>query len=152
MFDCRRFSSYASLTLLLASLPGCAGTPRYSKAGAYAVRPSYEDVKPEPRVKPDPAKHALEGVASYYGKEFHGRRTANGEKLDINDRTAAHRTLPFGTWVRVTAVESEKSVEVRINDRGPFQKNRVIDLTPAAAQKIGLDVQGLLKVRIEILE
>ncbi len=91
------------------------------------------------------------GVASYYGKRFHGRRTANGERFNMNALTAAHRTLPFGTRVKVTNPSTGRSVTVRINDRGPFHGNRSIDLSRAAAAEIGMVNAGVAKVKIEIL-
>jgi rare lipoprotein A len=86
------------------------------------------------------------GVASWYGPGFHGRKTANGERFDMNALTAAHRTLPLGTQVRVTNSHTGQSVVVRINDRGPYVGRRVIDLSKASAQAIG--VSGLAKVSI----
>jgi rare lipoprotein A len=90
------------------------------------------------------AKTFQRGVASWYGPGFHGRLTANGERFNTNSLTAAHRTLPFGTRVRVTNAETGRSVVVRINDRGPFTKGRVIDLSKAAARAIG--VAGVAQV------
>ncbi|MBK7103768.1 MAG: septal ring lytic transglycosylase RlpA family protein [Ignavibacteriae bacterium] len=92
-----------------------------------------------------------DGIASWYGKEFHGKSTANGETYDKNDFTAAHRTLPFGSIVRVTNSENNKSVIVRINDRGPFAKNRIIDLSQKAAQKIEMISSGSAKVELRLL-
>jgi rare lipoprotein A len=86
------------------------------------------------------------GVASWYGPGFHGRKTANGERFDMNALTAAHRTLPLGTQVRVTNTHTGQSVVVRINDRGPYVGRRVIDLSKASAQAIGL--LGVAKVSI----
>jgi rare lipoprotein A len=88
------------------------------------------------------------GVASWYGGKFHGRKTASGERFNENALTAAHRTLRFGTWVEVENLRNGKKVKVRINDRGPFTKGRIIDLSQAAAQKIGLS--GVGQVRISI--
>ncbi len=92
------------------------------------------------------------GLASWYGQPFHGRRTASGETFDMNQYTGAHRTLPFGTRVRVTLLSSGRSVVVRINDRGPFVENRIIDLSRAAAQEIGLLPLGVGRVQIEVLD
>jgi rare lipoprotein A len=92
-----------------------------------------------------------EGLASWYGGKFQGRRTANGEIFDTNEFTAAHKTLPFGTVVKVTSLENGKSTVVRINDRGPFIPGRIIDLSRAAAAAIGLAGKGVAKVRIEVL-
>jgi rare lipoprotein A len=86
------------------------------------------------------------GRASWYGPGFHGRRTASGETLNTNDLTAAHRTLPFGTKVRVVNKKTGKSVVVRINDRGPYAHGRVIDLSKASAQAIGISGVGSVTV------
>ena len=83
-------------------------------------------------------RHTETGLASWYGKAHHGRRTASGERFDMQALTAAHRTLAFGTIVRVTDVASGRSVNVRINDRGPFGNGRIIDLSYAAARKLGM--------------
>ena len=91
------------------------------------------------------------GIASYYGGKFHGRKTANGERFDMHALTAAHKTLPLGTKVRVTHVKTGKSVVVRINDRGPYIKGRVIDLSRRAARELGMIRSGVAKVRVEIL-
>lgn len=91
------------------------------------------------------------GEASYYADKFHGRQTANGEIFDNGKMTAAHKTLPFGTKVRVTNVSNGKSVEVRINDRGPFVKGRIIDLSRAAAEELGMIHSGVAKVEVEII-
>ncbi len=91
------------------------------------------------------------GVASYYGGRFHGRRTASGERYDKNALTAAHKTLPFGTVVRVTAEWNQKSVDVRINDRGPYSKGRVIDISTAAAAELGMLSKGVGQVSLEIV-
>jgi rare lipoprotein A len=91
------------------------------------------------------------GIASYYAHEFDGRRTASGEVYDMNKLTAAHPSLPFGTIVKVTNLENEKSVEVRINDRGPFKKGRVIDVSYEAAKRLDFVRQGLVEVRVEAI-
>ncbi|NNE49195.1 MAG: septal ring lytic transglycosylase RlpA family protein [Altererythrobacter sp.] len=91
------------------------------------------------------------GHASYYGRRFHGRLTANGERFDMRAMTAAHKTLPFGSVVRVTNRRNGRSVVVRINDRGPFVRGRTIDLSRAAAEEIGLVKTGVGEVRIELL-
>ncbi|WP_427968444.1 septal ring lytic transglycosylase RlpA family protein [Altererythrobacter sp.] len=92
------------------------------------------------------------GMASYYGRKFHGRRTASGERFDMNALTAAHRTLPFGSLVRVTNPRNGRSVVVRINDRGPFARGRMIDLSRAAAEQIGLIRRGHGKVELALLK
>jgi rare lipoprotein A len=92
------------------------------------------------------------GVASYYGDEFHGRKTASGEKYNKNELTCAHKTYPFGTKLRVTRLDNKKSVIVRVNDRGPFIKGYVVDLSKKAAQEIGMIEDGIIKVKIELVE
>ena len=93
------------------------------------------------------------GLATWYGGEFHGRRTASGEKYNMFAMTAAHKTLPFNTWVRVTNLENGKSVVVRINDRGPFKhkRERIIDLSLAAARKLDMLEAGSAEVKLEVL-
>lgn len=92
------------------------------------------------------------GLASHYGPEWDGRRTASGATFHNSELTAAHKTLPFGTKVRVTLLSTQKSVVVRINDRGPFTRGREIDLSDEAARRIGLDRHGVAEVLIEVLE
>ena len=93
-----------------------------------------------------------EGMASYYGPNFHGKCcTASGETVNMYDLTAAHRTLPFGTRVKVTNLKNQRTVIVRINDRGPFHGGRIIDLSTGAFQKIATKNQGVIKVRLAIL-
>ena len=98
------------------------------------------------------AAEPKEGEASYYADTLDGNKTASGEPYDKDALTAAHRTLPFGTRVKVTYLKTGKSVEVLINDRGPHVKNRIIDLSGAAAREIGLIEDGHGKVKLEILE
>ncbi len=99
-----------------------------------------------------PVGTSMVGLASWYGPEFHGKRTASGEIFDMNDMVAAHRTLPFGTYVRVTNLENGRSVIVRIIDRGPWKKDRIIDLSYAAARALGMIEKGVVPVRIEVVE
>ena len=96
--------------------------------------------------------HDLVGKASWYGDKFHGKLTASGETYNMNANTAAHKTLPFGTIVRVTNTDNNKSVDVKINDRGPYVKGRVIDLSHKAFAKIGNVKQGTVPVKIEIVD
>lgn len=102
-----------------------------------------------------PRAHAgetMSGQASYYGQPHAGRATASGELFDPSEMTAAHRTIPFGTRVRVTNQENGKSVEVRINDRGPFVPGRIIDVSRAAAEALGFVGAGTACVRLEVLD
>ena len=93
----------------------------------------------------------MEGLASWYGGQFQGRPTASGELFDTNQLTAAHRTLPFGTIVRVTRIDNGLEVEVRINDRGPFVDGRVIDLSFAAASALEMTGDGVAPVRLTVV-
>jgi rare lipoprotein A len=94
--------------------------------------------------------HKLNGTASWYGPRFNGKKTSSGEKFNQNNMTASHKTLPFGTKVKVTNLDNHKTVTVTINDRGPFIKGRIIDLSKGAAKKI--DMSGTEKVSLQILE
>jgi len=98
-----------------------------------------------------PVSKRFFGLASHYGPEWDGRQTASGERFDNSKLTAAHKTLPFGTRVRVTLLSTQKSVVVRINDRGPFVRGRIIDLSDEAARRIGLDRHGVAEVLVEVL-
>jgi len=91
------------------------------------------------------------GIASWYGAKFHGRKTANGEIYDMNTLTAAHRTLPMPSYVRVTNLENGRSLVVKVNDRGPFAKGRIIDMSRRGSQLLGFQKQGTAKVRVQIL-
>jgi rare lipoprotein A len=117
-----------------------------SVAASPATRPQGLGAPRGPRLTG--AGHGLTGLASYYGK---GETTATGERFDPTAMTAAHRTLPFGTRVRVTRVDTGNSVVVRINDRGPFKPDRVIDLSEGAAENLGMTSVGLTPVRLEVL-
>jgi rare lipoprotein A len=103
------------------------------------------------RVKPSAPENIQTGTASWYGPNFHGKTTSNKEVYDMHDLTAAHNSLPFGTYVVVTNLNNGKSVTVRINDRGPFVKGRIIDLSYAAAKAIDMVGTGTAPVKLEIL-
>ena len=98
------------------------------------------------------ARRISTGVVSWYGDKFHGRKTASGEKYDKHELTAAHKSLPFGTKVKVTNIRNGKSVVVEINDRGPYAKSRVLDLSQAAFSEIGHTNTGVMKVEYEIIK
>lgn len=110
------------------------------------LRPALSD-----RIAEEPAAATWTGVASWYGAQFAGQRTASGDTFDPSELTAAHRTLAFGTVVRVTHLDTGRSVEVEITDRGPYVKGREIDLSRAAAETIGLVGKGHAKVMLEVL-
>lgn len=159
---------------LLAVLTGCAtappAPPRSSFPPGPAARPAVTaptapadpmegpapanlSVAPEPELLAGEAARELErGRASWYGPRFHGRRTASGERYDMHALTAAHKTLPFGTLVRVRSLVTGHEVEVRINDRGPFSPGRVIDVSRAAAEALGMMGLGVKDVLLMVPE
>jgi len=119
-------------------------------------QPQVRPVPPPPTPIPAPASPpetdwVERGLASWYGEPYHGRRSASGETYDMHRLTAAHRTLEFGSLVRVTRRDNGAAVEVRINDRGPFIEGRIIDLSFAAAKTIGLDIDGVAPVEIRLI-
>jgi len=131
-----RLTRFTALLLLALLASGCA------------------DRQPAQPTKAPPATHdrfSQSGKASYYARMHHGQRTANGETHDQNALVAAHRSLPFGTRVRVTNEQNGKQVVVRINDRGPFRRGRIIDLSRAAAAQLDMLESGVIRVRIETL-
>lgn len=92
------------------------------------------------------------GMASWYGSDFHNKKTSNGETYNMNDFTAAHRTLPMPSMVRITNLENGRSIKVRVNDRGPFVKNRIIDVSKRVAQELKFHTQGVTRVKVEYLK
>lgn len=112
--------------------------------------------RPDVDAGAEPPRVRQTGLASYYGPGLHGRRTASGERFDQTEMTAAHRTLPLGTRVRVTNLENGASVVLTINDRGPYGRNRrrgaIIDVSKGAAQRLDFITDGLTRVRVEVLD
>jgi rare lipoprotein A len=129
------------------ALTGCATGPALVKAPPPEIPP--RPAAPAPKVAPRPA---ATGTASWYGKAHHGQPTASGETYDMHALTAAHPSLPLGTRVRVTNVKNDRSVEVRINERGPFVRGRILDLSYAAAQELGALPDGAFRVKLYVLE
>ena len=127
----RRIKVFHLLCILLCvSITGCASHPRYrAKPISYQI-----------------------GYTSYYAHKFHGRPTASGEIFDMNGISAAHRELPLGTIIRVTHLGNGKSIIVKVNDRGPFIKGRILDLSLGAAKKLDMVNEGVAKVKIEIVK
>ena len=113
---------------------------------------SVEDEKKVEDILESTAHEISTGVVSWYGGKFHGRKTASGEKYDKDELTAAHKSLPFGTKVKVTNIRNGKSVVVEINDRGPYAKSRVLDLSQAAFSEIGHTNTGVMQVEYEIIK
>ena len=155
---------YIGLFLLAIALTGCASqevdlnASPYSQAAAIKGKGGVYKVGKPYRIKgttyyPKEDYHYSEvGMASWYGSDFHNKRTANGEKYDMNTLTAAHRTLPLPSIVRVTNLENGRSLVLRVNDRGPYAKNRIIDISKRGAQLLGYQTKGVAKVRVELLE
>ncbi len=149
-----------AVALLCALILSCQPSPRFVRNGGGRTSPP--DVAPNPTgdssftstVRPSTGKAllTLEGVASYYAHDFHGKLTSNGETFDMHALTAAHRTFPFGTRILVTNLSNGKTVTVRVNDRGPFVDGRIIDLSMGAAKVIGSFQTGTAKVRLEVLQ
>jgi rare lipoprotein A len=125
-----------ALAVALSIFTGCA-----RKTSAHVPSP----------VKPARVGETETGIASWYGVPYNGRRSANGEIYDMAKLTAAHRTLPFDTWVEVTNLVNNKHVDVRITDRGPFVTGRIIDLSLAAAREIDMVGSGIVRVRIRVI-
>jgi rare lipoprotein A len=164
----------ASVLLPCLLLAGCAGPGQKQVDSAPPPRADLYRVpdavpRPEPRsrggnhspytvfgrtytVMPDARGYRAEGIASWYGMKFHGRQTSNGEIYDVYAMTAAHRSLPLPTFVRVTNLENGRRVIVRVNDRGPFHGDRLIDLSYAAAYRLGFHEKGTARVLVEAIE
>ncbi len=149
-----------TLLFLATVVTGCASQkppratappPEVSRQQQPAPEPTPAPKSPE---KPKEERHegkTEKGLASWYGEPYHGRRTASGEIYDMHEMTAAHRTLAFGTVVKVERRDTGADVKVRVNDRGPFVRGRIIDLSFAAAKKIDLDVDGVAPVKVVVI-
>ncbi len=155
-----RFAPVSVLLVLALALAACSGTRHASNAGAsagdtrgrgiYKVGNPYQ-IDGAWYYPAEDWNYEETGIASWYGEAFHGKDTANGESFDLNAITAAHRTLPMPTIVQVTNLENGRSVQVRVNDRGPYARGRIIDLSRRSAQLLGFEGQGTAKVRVKIL-
>ena len=158
----KAIQAIGGIILASVALAGCAETTLVTNTSKYATEdknnvPAYKLGKPYqiegawyyPKIDYD---YSESGIASWYGPDFHGKSTANGEIFDQNALTAAHKTLPMPTIVRVTNLENGRSIEVRINDRGPFSNNRVIDLTRRGAQLLGFENQGTARVKVQVMK
>jgi rare lipoprotein A len=126
-------------------------TPKYEPRSKYGNPKSYEQNGRRYTLLASADNHKERGVASWYGTKFHGRRTSSGETYDMFKLTAAHKTLPIPAYAKVTNLENGKQVIVKINDRGPFAKGRIIDLSYAAAHKIGMTQKGTARVEVETI-
>ena len=139
----------------------CAPAPRYKSDNSSITTPKKKDKKKNSKNKSDKqnktpsfntSKMVYKGVSSYYGPKFHGKLTANGEIFDMYGVTAAHKEFPFNTVTRVTNEKNGKSLIIRINDRGPYIGDRILDCSFGAAKKLGFVSEGTTPVKIEILE
>ena len=147
---------YGLLALAVLALAACAergvkAPTQQAVSGGYKVGKPYQiaGVWYYPAVD---YNYAETGIASWYGPDFHGLATANGETYDMNALTAAHRTLPMPSMVRVTNLENGRQIALRVNDRGPFANNRILDVSRRAAQLLGFEMQGTARVRVEIMD
>lgn len=149
---------YCCLLLMVLLLVACGGPTYHTRV---LDTPSRPDIKPTQRpyevngqrYQPIPEAEGFveNGIASWYGKDFHGRKTSNGETYDMYAMTAAHKTLPMNVHLKVTNIDNGRSTVVRVNDRGPFVKSRIIDLSYSAANELGVVGPGTAPVRIEAL-
>ena len=162
MVDCSSLlrRHLATWTALAAAsmLAACAQLPSAPPAEQAPVAPAPSETRPPPeRAPPAPSGDIStgwreRGRISLYGKGFEGKPTASGDPFDPARLTMAHRTLPFGTLVRVTNLENQRSVDVVVNDRGPFVSGRIADLSAAAAQRIGMTVDGVVDAMLEVIK
>ena len=153
--DCyRRWTIRALCCTTVFLLIDCASSKRFAERGEQHSSEHKPTTQSDQPVQQNSGKIllTLEGIASYYANDFNGKQTSNGETFDMNALTAAHRTFPFGTKVRVTNLENNKTVIVRVNDRGPFKEGRMMDLSMGAAKEIDLIRTGTAHVRLEVLE
>lgn len=166
----RRGLTAVALLLLAATLtlPGCSSEKSTSRQTTHRVVSGGKTASQTTKRQPAPAKQqgrqtskagsqtkpqgkVEKGQASYYADKFQGRSTASGEKYDKRKFTGAHRTLPFGTVVRVTNTATGQSVDIRINDRGPFKAGRVVDVSRAAAEKLGMIQAGVINCTVQVI-
>ena len=129
---------------LLLIFVNCSSSPRYGSSDYSPKNNSYSKIKKNKKV--------IIGESSFYADDFHGKITANGETYDMYGLTAAHKTLPLNTIIRVTNLSNKKSITLRVNDRGPYVKGRILDCSYGAAIKLDFINQGVAKVKIEVIE
>jgi rare lipoprotein A len=160
MLSSRRLAASLALVVLALVLAACSGTRHAPAAnaaagdmrgkGLYKVGNPYQ-IEGVWYYPAEDWSYDETGIASWYGEAFHGKDTANGETFDLNAMTAAHRTLPLPTIVEVTNLDNGRSLQVRVNDRGPYARGRIIDLSRRSAQLLGFEAPGTAKVRVRIL-
>ncbi len=151
---------FSGLMIILLMWTGCTVSPRYHRSRGEArparpARPATEQAESRPSHSDMPVDYhvgqVLRGTASYYGPNFHGRLTANGETFDRNAMTCAHLHLPFGTRLEITYLKTGRTVILRVNDRGPYSNNRILDLSEGAARRLGMHEDGIGEVTARIL-
>ena len=145
---CKQMHIKGSVYLLILLFGGCASSPRYGASSTSVPKLS----KPGKSKKPIRHQKIMTGISSFYAEDFHGKLTANGEVYDMYGVTAAHKTLPLNTIARVTNLDNDKSLILRINDRGPYVKGRILDCSYGAAKKLGFLNKGTTRVKIEVIE
>ena len=139
------------LIIYFTYISGCANSPRY-RTGPVKSRTTKQKPPALKTVSKGNYRRVITGVSSFYAEDFHGKLTANGEIYDMYGLTAAHKNLPLNTIVRVTNLDNNKSLILRINDRGPYVKGRILDCSYGAAKKLGFINNGTTKVKIEVIE
>ena len=139
------------LIIYFTLISGCANSPRY-RTGPVTSRTTKQKPPALKTVSKGNYRRVITGVSSFYAEDFHGKLTANGEIYDMYGLTAAHKPLPLNTIARVTNLENNKSLILRINDRGPYVKGRILDCSYGAAKKLGFINNGTTKVKIEVIE
>ena len=139
-----------SFCIIFLVIYSCAPSPRYNST--FSTSNNKKKVKTYQKEKVNKNKKTYRGVSSWYGADFHGKLTANGEVYDMYGVTAAHKELPLNTVARVTNLDNNKSLILRINDRGPYIKNRILDCSYGAAKKLGFLDMGTANVKIEVIE
>ena len=149
----RRLAEGLAVLLLVASLgAGAASGPNSSEAAKITKQPPTNVARTSTTTRSHKAKPYEVGTASWYGADFQGKETASGEPYDMLDFTAAHPTLPLGTYVKITNLRNGRAVVVRVNDRGPVVDGRIIDLSYNAARALGFKNRGLQRVRVDLVE
>ena len=138
--------------LIFTYLSNCTSSPRYSRSNGLMNKNISKDSKKKGGGSKVRHRKIIKGISSFYAEDFHGKLTANGEVYDMYGLTAAHKTMPLNTICRVTNLENDKSLILRINDRGPYIKGRILDCSYGAAKKLDFINQGTTMVKIEVIE
>ena len=143
---------YTSI-IIFVTFFNCSNSPRYYKTESTNIKKhSKKESKSRKGKRAKGHRKIIKGISSFYAEDFHGKLTANGEVYDMYGLTAAHKTMPLNTICRVTNLENNKSLILRINDRGPYIKGRILDCSYGAAKKLDFINQGTTKVKIEVIE